>query len=85
LAQQLFAEIFEAIIIVDGELRVVPKGEDSAFRHVVLEIVSEPHDVDISTRPGSVCVAVKSGNSNDAMVCSAECFPRYGPREALSD
>lgn len=68
MAQQLLAKVFEAVVVVDSELGVVAEGEDSAFWNVFLEIVSEPDGVDISARPGSVRVAVKSGDSNDAAV-----------------
>lgn len=71
MAQQLLAKIFEAVVVINSELRVVAEGEDSAFGNVFLEVVSEPNGVDISARPGSVCVTVKSGDSNDAVVLLA--------------
>jgi len=79
LAQQLLAKILEAVVVVDSKLRVVAEGEDSAFRNVFLEIVSEPVGVDISARPGSVRVAVKSGDSNDAVVLLAGVSETWKP------
>ena len=56
--KKLDAEVLEAIVFVDGEASLIPKGQDSASGQILAQKVPEPNQVSLPARPRGVWTPV---------------------------